>query len=131
MTEKLWNKKKAGSVRSLRVAHEIKQIISEILWKEKPYEDGVGEFSVTVTDVVVSSSLQDVTIYVVPIDKTLTDTIMDYLKRRSSQFKTMIGRRLGLKFTPNIRFNIDNSFDYADHIDRLLEQINDKARLTK
>lgn len=126
MAEKLWNKKKAGSVRSLRVAHEIKQVISEILWKKKPYEEGVGEFSVTVTDVVVSSSLQDVMIYVVPIDKNLTTNIMDYLNRRAPQFKTMIGRRLGLKFTPNIRFDIDKSFDYADHIDKLLEQINSK-----
>lgn len=123
MTERLWNKKKSGSVRALRVGHEIKEIISEILWKEKPYEEGVGEFSVTVTDVIVSSSLQDAVIYVMPLNKNLTDTIMDYLNRRTPQFRSGIGRRLGLKFTPNIRFAIDKSFDYAEHIDMLLKKI--------
>lgn len=123
MTGRLWNKGKKESVRSLRVAHEIREIISQILYKGKPYDENLGDFSVTVTAVKISSSLQDAVIYVVPLEKDKSDQIMEYLSKMTPRFRSQISHKMRLKFAPNIKFVIDESFDYADRINELFKSI--------
>ena len=127
MAERLWNKPKRGSVRSLRVAHEIREIISDVLYRDKPYDEKLGDFSVTVTSVKVSSSLQDAVIYVIPLEREKSDKIMQYLNRLVPRFRSDIAHRLGLKCAPNIKFEEDESFDYADHMNEVFKRISENS----
>lgn len=115
--------KKKEPVRQLRVAQDIKGIISNILYTERPYDEELGDFIVSVTAVEVSSSLQDAKIFVIPMDKSKSDKIMDYLKRNTTFFKTLLGKRLQLRYVPNIKFIFDESYDYADHMNIVFDKI--------
>lgn len=122
MAEKLWKKNKTP-VRTLRVAHEIRDILSDVIRRYRPYEEGVPDFHVTVTDVKVSASLQDAVVFVLPIEKDYIDDVLDYLNRHSVYFKTELAHRMKLKFATNLKFVLDQSFDYADRITELLSKI--------
>ena len=123
MADKLWSKKKSTPVRPLRVAREIMELISQILLRDGCYDSELGNVVVTVTDVKVSSSLQDAVIFVVPLNREKTDEILQYLNVKSPQFRSSLGHGLRLKYTPNIRFVLDKSFDYADRVERVLNEL--------
>lgn len=115
--------KKKESVRQLRVAQDIKSAISNIFYTERPYDEKLGDFIISVTAVEVSSSLQDAKIFVIPMDKNKSQQIMEYLEKFTSYFKTILGRRLQLKFVPNIKFIFDESYDYADKMDAVFKKL--------
>lgn len=123
MADKLWQKKKTGGHRTLRVAHEIKEILSDLFRRDLPYDPEVGEFYVTVTSVKVSSSLQDALVFVIPLERDKSDAIIGYLNKHAPYFRSGLSRRLGLKFAPNFRFLMDESYDYADKMHSLLSKI--------
>ena len=122
MAEKLWKKNKTP-VRTLRVANEIREILSETIRRHRPQEEGMQDFHVTVTDVKVSASLQDAVVFVVPIEKDRVQEVLEYLNRHSVFFKTELAHRMKLKFATNLKFILDESFDYADRITELLSKI--------
>lgn len=115
-------KKKRDSVRQLRVAHDIKELMSKILQTDRPYDSNLETLIVSITSVQVSASLQDVKIFVLPMDKDKSGYIMEYLQKHTTYFKTILGQKLQLKFVPNIKFFFDESYDYADHIDDVFKK---------
>ena len=146
------NAPKKDSVRQQRVARDIKNMLSEILYRDRPYDEKLGDFIVSITSVVVSASLQDAKIFVVPMvgdayapqiantqdsaqevarmqeivsgqKIARTQEIMKYLEKNTTFFKTMLGQKLQLRFVPNIRFIFDDSYDYADHMDDVFRKL--------
>jgi ribosome-binding factor A len=68
----------------------------------------------------VSADLRLATIYVMPLGGQDKKEVLDALDRNSRFVRGEIARRVNLKFAPEIRFRIDERFDEAERIEKLL-----------
>ena len=116
------------SYRQKRVAESIRGVIAIALTpnnrpivtdsKGKPLPNpGI----LTVTHVDVTADLKLATIYVWPLDRLQLDCVMPYLKRYAPMLRREISHQLKLRFTPEIRFQLDHELDKAEHIDQLID----------
>jgi ribosome-binding factor A len=75
---------------------------------------------ITVPEVRMTADLQLATIYIVPLGGRDADAVLAALERNKRFLRGEIARRINLKFAPEIRFRLDERFDEADRIERLL-----------
>ena len=75
---------------------------------------------ITVPEVRMSADLRLATIYVMPLGGRDGKEVVEALERNKRYMRGEIARRVNLKFAPDIRFRIDERFDEAERIDRLL-----------
>lgn len=76
--------------------------------------------TITVPEVRMSADLRLATIYVMPLGGGDEEKVLDALDRNKRYMRGEIARRVNLKFAPEIRFRIDERFDEADRIEKLL-----------
>lgn len=77
---------------------------------------------ITVTKVVVSSDLKTAIIYFSSLNDKSEG--LETLNRAKGYIKSNLAKRIRLRFIPNLEFRIDNSYEYGEKIDTLLEKIN-------
>lgn len=110
-----------GDQRSERVAEAIRKEISEIIHKEIK-DPRIG--FITITRVRVTDDLRYAEIYfsilgnVDEVRKTLNG-----LRSATGFLRREIGKRLRLRFTPELRFKFDRSIEYSAHIAKVLEKL--------
>jgi ribosome-binding factor A len=75
---------------------------------------------ITVPEVRMSADLRLATIYVMPLGGRDADEVLAALERNRRFLRGEIGRRVNLKFAPDIRFAVDERFEEAERIDKLL-----------
>ena len=75
---------------------------------------------ITVPEVRMSPDLRLATIYVMPLGGRDADKVIDALDRNKRYVRGEIARRVNLKFAPEIRFRVDERFDEAERIEKLL-----------
>ena len=85
---------------------------------------------VTVTDVEVTGDLREAKIYVsIMGGEEQIQSSLEGLHSALGFIRREIGRRIRLRFTPEISFALDNSLDYGEHIQKILLKI-EKERET-
>jgi len=82
--------------------------------------------SVTITQVQMSPDLQIATLFVMPLGGQMREETLAHLSELAGYLRHQLGKRLSLKFTPSLRFRIDESFDEAERIEKLLNSIAEK-----
>ncbi|HSW39275.1 MAG TPA: 30S ribosome-binding factor RbfA [Acidobacteriota bacterium] len=104
---------------ALQIQHEISSMLSRDL-KDKR----VG--FVTVTGVQMTPDLRHAKIFVSSMgsDNEKKESL-DALKYASGWIRHELGRRIRIKYLPEISFFADTSQDYGDHIDNLIQKIHD------
>jgi ribosome-binding factor A len=75
---------------------------------------------ITVPEVRMTADLRLATIYVVPLGGRDAQAVLAALERNKRFLRGEIARRINLKFAPDIRFRIDERFDEAERIEKLL-----------
>ena len=75
---------------------------------------------ITVPEVRMSADLRLATIYIMPLGGRDEEAVLDGLERNKRYMRGEIARRVNLKFAPEIRFRIDERFDEAGRIEKLL-----------
>jgi ribosome-binding factor A len=107
--------------RADRVSDLIKAEITNILLRQ--VRDPRVQ-NVTITDVKMSDDLRQAKIYFVPMGiDSVADEVKEGLKRATGFLKRELGKRLQLRYVPDVTFIFDRSFDYGDRIERLLGEI--------
>ncbi|MBN2569359.1 MAG: 30S ribosome-binding factor RbfA [Deltaproteobacteria bacterium] len=110
-----------GFKRSSRVADLIKDEISDILLKQ--VRDPRTRY-VTVTDVKMTDDLRLSTVFFVSMgDAVSTGEAGEGLERASGFLRRELGKRLRLRYVPELRFIFDKSFEYGDRIERLISDL--------
>ena len=80
--------------------------------------------NVTITGVKMSSDLRTARIFFVPLgEETCSEDVVEGLKKASKFLRRELGKKVQLRYVPEIIFTYDGSFEYGDHIDRLLATI--------
>ncbi len=114
------------SQRQLRVGELIRRTLSEVLMRGDIHDPDLNRMSVTVGEVRVSPDLKIATAYVLPLGGDGQEDVVPLLARNKGELRRSIGKKLGLKFSPDLRFRIDTTFDQMDETRRLFDQ--DKVR---
>ena len=117
------------SQRQLRVGELIRRALSEILMQGIVHDPDLNRISVTVSEVTASPDLKIATAYVCPLGGQGGEDLIALLAKNKSEIRRSISKKLTLKYTPNLRFRIDETFDRMDETRRLFSQDNVKRDL--
>src|ERR1700749_3019224 len=109
-----------GSQRQLRVGETLRHAIADILAQGSVHDEDLEGHIVTVPEVRMSPDLKLATIYVMPLGGRDTDIVIAALERNKKFLRGEVARRVNLKFAPDIRFRVDDRFDEAERIEKLL-----------
>jgi ribosome-binding factor A len=108
--------------RQLRVGEEIRHLLAELLERGNMRDPDLRGASITVTSVDVSPDLRNATAFVMPLGGQDEVRLMAAMRRAAPWFRARVGGRAGLRHAPEIRFELDRTFDEADRIDALLRR---------
>jgi len=109
-----------GSQRQLRVGEQVRHAIAEILAQGSVHDADLEGHIITVPEVRMSPDLKLATIYVMPLGGRDTELVITALDRNKKFLRGEVARRVNLKFAPDIRFRVDERFDEAERIEKLL-----------
>lgn len=108
------------SIRILRVNENIRHVIAAILQRGEMRAPDLEGVSVTVSEVRTSPDLRHATVYVLPLGGKNRDKVLSALNRIAPALGGRVARQVRLKYTPQLKFEADTTFDEASKIDRLL-----------
>ena len=117
------------SQRQLRVGELIRRALSDILMQGTIHDPDLNRISVTVSEVAASPDLKIATAYVCPLGGQGGEDLIALLAKNKSEIRRSISKKLTLKYTPDLRFRIDETFDRMDETRRLFSQENIKRDL--
>jgi ribosome-binding factor A len=106
--------------RQLRVGETVRHAIAEILSQGSVHDPELDGHIITVPEVRMSPDLKLATIYVMPLGGRDTDKVMAGLERNKKFLRGEVAHRVNLKFAPDLRFRVDDRFDEAERIEKLL-----------
>ncbi len=106
--------------RALRAGELVRHALAEILARGEVHDPALEGNLVTVPEVRMSPDLRMATIYVMPLGGKNTADVLKALDRNKKFLRGEIAHRVNLKFAPDIRFMLDERFDEAERIDKLL-----------
>src|SRR5882757_6194588 len=109
-----------GSQRQLRVGEQVRHAIAEILAQGSVHDADPEGHIITVPEVRMSPDLKLATIYVMPLGGRDTEVVLAALERNKKFLRGDVARRVNLKFAPDLRFRVDERFDEAERIEKLL-----------
>ena len=109
-----------GSQRQLRVGELVRHALVELLMRGEVHDPVIEGHLITVPEVRMSPDLRLATIYIMPLAGRDTDEVVAAFERNKKFIRGEIAHAVNLKFAPDIRFHIDNRFEEAERIDKLL-----------
>lgn len=110
------------SQRQLRVGEVIRRVLSQALAQGDVHDPDLNRLSITVTEVTTSPDLKIATAYVMPLGGQGHSDAIEALARNKHELRRLLGRGTNLKYTPDLRFRIDETFDRMDDTRRLFNQ---------
>jgi ribosome-binding factor A len=118
--------------RQLRVGEELRHALAAALQDGNyPWPTDLPRSIITVTEVRVSPDLRNATAYIVPLGGTQTAETVKALNLGKYYFKKVFAQEVELRFVPELHFQIDTSFEYAEKIERILHDPNVARDLAK
>lgn len=110
------------SQRQLKVGELIRRRLAEVLARGDVHDPELNRLSITVGEVRTSPDLKIATAYVMPLGGDGREEVLKLLARNRGELRRMVGKALGLKYTPDLRFRLDETFDQMDSTRRLFDQ---------
>ena len=100
--------------RQLRVGELIRRTLSDVLNQGDIHDPDLNRLSITVSEVRTTPDLKIATVYVLPLGGKHRDEAIAGLKRNKHELRRALSKETTLKFTPDLRFLIDETFDRLD-----------------
>jgi ribosome-binding factor A len=104
------------------VGEEVRHALSRLLAHGGTRDPELMAANITVTEVRMSADLKSATAFVTPFGEDDPSRVMPALDRAAPYLRSQIGQALKLRYTPELRFKPDTSFDEAARIDALLRK---------
>ena len=115
-------KNNAFSQRQLRVGELIKQNLGQIFLRDEAKVPGLETKNITVTEVRMSPDLKNAKAYVIPLGGKDAEKTVNLLTKFSYIVRKALSKKITMKFLPRISFVNDESFDYAEKIEKLIRK---------
>jgi ribosome-binding factor A len=111
---------RGSSQRQLRVGELVRHALAEMLTRGDVHDPVIEKHLITVPEVQMTPDLRLATIYLMPLGGRDTDAVLAAFERNKRFLRGEIAHHVNLKFAPDIRFRIDQRFDEAERIEKLL-----------
>ncbi len=117
------------SQRQLRVGELIRRTLSDVLLRGDIHDPDLNRMSITVGEVRTSPDLKVATAFILPLGGENAEEALSALRENRHEIRRVVAKAMTLKFAPEIRFAIDETFDQMDATRRLLDSDNVKRDL--
>ena len=114
---------RAYSQRQLRVGELVKQNLGELFIRNEAKIPSINSKLITVTEVRMTPDLKTARVYVIPLGGIDTKETVRILTEYSHLVRKALSKRLDIKFLPKLTFVEDNSFEYAEKIEKIIKKI--------
>ena len=108
------------SQRQLRVGELVRHVLADLLARGEVHDPVIQGHLITIPEVRMTADLRLAIIYTMPLGGRDAEAVLAALNRNKRFLRGEIARRINLKFAPEIRFRVDERFDEAERIERLL-----------
>lgn len=115
-----YSHKKGPSQRQLRAGELIRHALAEIMQRESLREPELQGVSITVSEVRMSPDLKQANVYAAPLGGAHQGEVITALNKTAPFLRSLLGKKIDMKFTPALVFRSDESFAEAERIDALL-----------
>ena len=113
---------KTFSQRQLRVGELVKQNLGEMFIRNEAKIPSFNSKLITVTEVRMTPDLKTARVYVIPLGGIDTKETVRILTEYSHLVRRALSKRLDIKFLPKLTFVEDNSFEYAEKIEKIIKK---------
>ena len=117
------------SQRQLRVGELIRRTLSDVLARGDVHDPELNRMSITVGEVRTSPDMRIATAFVLPLGGQGQEDVVKLLARNKGELRRAVSRKLALKFAPDLRFQLDETFDRMDETRRMLARAEVKKDL--
>lgn len=107
------------SQRQLRVGELIRRTLSDVLAKGDVHDPELNRMSITVGEVTTSPDLKVATAYIMPLGGQGAEEALAALRRNKGELRRAVAKAMTLKFAPELRFELDETFDRMDATRRM------------
>ena len=107
------------SQRQLRVGELIRRTLSDVLLRADVHDPDLNRHSITVSEVKASPDLKVAIAYVLPLGGHDAEDALKALRRNAPELRHHIAKAMTLKYAPQLRFVLDETFDRMDDTRRL------------
>ncbi|MBQ9034813.1 MAG: 30S ribosome-binding factor RbfA [Alphaproteobacteria bacterium] len=108
------------SQRQLRVGQEVRKVIAEAIEQGEVRSPEIAEAFITITQVVMSPDLKYATVYLMTLNGKNLGVVLEQMQAEKWLFKKLVAAKLKLRFTPEINFRVDDTFDEVDRVNKLM-----------
>ena len=122
MAKRRFNEGSGPSQRQLRVGELVRRTLSDVITRGDLHEPDLDGVSITIGEVRMSPDLRVATVYVMPLGGANTPVIIKGLARSAHELRRALNRNIKLKFSPELRFIADETFDRMDQTRDMLGQ---------
>ena len=109
-----------ASQRQLRVGELIRHALAQMLARGEVHDPVIEGHMITIPEVRMSADLKLATIYVMPLGGRGIEEVVAALETNKKFLRGEVAHRVNLKFAPDLRFRVDERFDEAERIEKLL-----------
>jgi len=120
-----------GSQRQLRVGELVRHALADLLMRGEVHDPVIEGHLITIPEVRMTADLRLATVYVMPLAGRDTDDVIAAFERNKKFLRGEVAHQINLKFSPDLRFRVDDRFEEAARIDKLLRSPEVKRDLNK
>lgn len=113
---------KPQSQRQLRAGELVRRAVSDILMEGQVHDPALSGVSVTVSEARMSSDLRYATLFVSALNTAEPEAVAVALNRAAGFIQKQLGELIDLRYMPRLRFEADDRFDEALHVDAILDR---------
>ncbi|RMC34860.1 30S ribosome-binding factor RbfA [Paracoccus alkanivorans] len=119
MAQNRFSHGKGPSQRQLRVGELIRRTLSDVLLRGDVHDPDLNRHSITVGEVRTSPDLKVATAFVLPLGGYEAEEALEALRRNAPELRHLVAREMTLKYAPQLRFQLDETFDRMDDTRRI------------
>ena len=119
MASNRFNTGPGPSQRQMRVGELIRRTLSDVLLRGDVHDPDLNRHSITVGEVRTSPDLKVATAYVLPLGGHDAQEALAALRRNTRELRHLVAKDMSLKYAPNLRFVLDETFDRMDDTRRI------------
>lgn len=113
---------KGRSVRLLRIGEQVRHALAAVLGRREVRDETLERTIVSVSEVRVTPDLRHATAFVMPLGGADGEAVLTALRSHGRYLRGEVARALSTKYTPELHFRLDESFDAGAKIDAILRR---------
>ena len=117
------------SKRQYQVGEVLKRTLSN-MFREGLFEEKISDLF-SITEVSPSPGYQTAWVFISAMDSSKNEEIVKKLNEISEEIRFMLAKKVDMRSTPSLIFKFDNSLDYANRIEEILNSPDVKKDLEK